>query len=416
MFQKKISPFLCIIAVLVACAVTFVATGAAYMLIFKTELNEYRLDSSEYADFSTLVQLEGGEGANAYNKLAQLIALIETTYAKDYDSDLLWENIYRSLVISIGDIYSQYLTSDEYLALIDSGDGNFVGIGVHASYDVDTDGIYISGVIPGSPAESGGLKQGDVIVEVEGVASSSETYYEVIDLIRGEAGTKVSLKILRGEEKIDFEIARAAVPSENVIYTKLEGDIAYMEILSFADTTVSEEFNAKLKKALDEGCEKFIFDVRNNAGGNLDEIRAVLDRILPEGPIIHFKDASDKTTTYHSDADNYLSGKMVVICNGNTASAAELFTAALRDYKLADIVGKTTFGKGTMQTTRPLSDGSALKLTTAFYNPPSNVSYDGVGIIPDHDIELSPEWEDRFYKMPNDEDTQLQKAIEILNS
>ena len=107
---------------------------------------------------------------------------------------------------------------------------------------------------------------------------------------------------------------------------------------------------------------------------------------------------------------------MTVLCNGNTASAAELFTAALRDYELAEIIGTTTFGKGTMQTTRYLVDGSTLKLSSAFYNPPSNISYDKIGIKPDYEITLSEEWENRFFKMPNEEDTQLQKAIELLNA
>ncbi len=415
MFQKKISPFVYAITIILTFGITFVVAGLAYRQEFDEEFTKFRLQTSDYSSYSTLVALEGAEDANAYNKLAQLIAMIETTYARDYDEDLLWENVYRSLVVSIGDKYSQYLTTDEYLALMDSSDGDFVGIGVHAAYDADTSGIYITGVIPNSPAESGGLKKGDIIVQVEDITVSDEKYYDAIDSIRGKEGTKVNFKVLRGEETISFTLTRAAVPSENVIYTKLEGDIAYIEILSFAETTVSEEFDAKLKKALDEGCKKFIFDVRNNAGGNLDEIRAVLDRILPKGPIIHFKDNTDKTNTYYSDAENYLDGEMVVLCNKNTASAAELFTAALRDYELAEIVGKTTYGKGTMQTTRTLSDGSALKLTTAFYNPPSNESYDGKGIVPDHDIDLLPQWENRFYKMPIEEDTQLQTAIEILN-
>ncbi len=416
MFQKKISPFLCIVLVLVACAVTFVATGSAYSVIFNKQLNDYRLDSAPYSDYSTLVQLSGAEGANAYNKLAQMIAMIDTTYAREYDSKLLWENVYRSLIVSIGDVYSQYLTADEYLALMDSSDGDFVGIGVHAIYDVDTQGVYITGVIPNSPAQESGMLAGDIITEVEGVKSSAESYYDVIDLIRGQAGTEVSFKVSRNGEEISFKVKRAAVPSENVLYTKLDDNIAYMKILTFAETTVSEEFESKLKKAIEDGCDKFVFDVRNNAGGNLDEIRAVLDRILPEGPIIHFKDVSGKTTTYSSDAQNYLEGKIAVLCNENTASAAELFAAALKDYKIAKLVGKTTFGKGTMQTTRLLPDGSALKLTTAFYNPPSDISYDGIGVKPDYEIQLSEEWEERFYKMPIEEDTQLQKAISILNS
>ncbi|MBR5286851.1 MAG: S41 family peptidase, partial [Clostridia bacterium] len=175
------------------------------------------------------------------------------------------------------------------------------------------------------------------------------------------------------------------------------------------------EFVKIIALAQSEQCESFIFDVRNNGGGYLDEILAVLDTLLPEGPIINIVDKNGATQTHNSDA-NCIKGEMVVLCNGNTASAAELFTAALRDYKLAKTVGQTTFGKGTMQTTRLLSDGSALKLSVAFYNPPSNVSYDKIGIKPDYEIKLTEYWENRYFKMPIEEDTQLQKAIELLNS
>jgi carboxyl-terminal processing protease len=125
-------------------------------------------------------------------------------------------------------------------------------------------------------------------------------------------------------------------------------------------------------------------------------------------------DKNGNISTQNSDAE-CISGKFVVLCNENTASAAELFTAALRDYELATVIGETTFGKGTMQTTRVLSDGSGLKLSTAFYNPPKNVSYDGIGITPDHVISPKEEWKDKFYMMPMEEDLQLQKALEVLN-
>ena len=150
-------------------------------------------------------------------------------------------------------------------------------------------------------------------------------------------------------------------------------------------------------------------------GGDLEEICAVLDLLLPEGPIINIVDKNGDTKTRNSDAD-CITGKMAVICNGNTASAAELFTAALRDYNLATVVGTKTFGKGTMQTTKRLSDGSAVKISSALYNPPSNVSYDKIGITPHSVVELKEEWEQRFYKMPKEEDTQLQMAISLLNA
>lgn len=414
MFKKRITPFACIIISLLVCVATFVGVSSYRSVKEKAELNKTRLDSAEYGQYDGLIQL-AGKDSERYTKLAQLISMIEGSYIHDHDNEIMWESIYKSLAVSIGDVYSQYLTAEEYEALIDSGDGDFVGIGVHASYDVDTYGIYIFGVIPDSPAQKAGIKSGDIIINAEGIEADGSNYYEMLDSVRGEAGTQVKLTVLRGEERIDFSVTRADVASESVLYEKLDGEIAYIRILTFADTGVAEEFTKKIALAQSEGCERFIFDVRNNSGGYLEAINGVLDLLLPEGPIINIVYKDGDVKTYNSDA-NCITGDMVVLCNDGTASAAELFTAALRDYELAEIVGTTTFGKGTLQTTRLLSDGSALKLSTAFYNPPSNKSYDKVGITPDFEIELDEEWNDRFFKMPKDEDAQLQKAISLLTS
>lgn len=414
MFKKRITPFACLVVALLVCASTVVATLSISSVDDKAEVNENRLESAELGKYKDLISLIGND-KERYEKLSAMIAMIEGSYIHGYEENELWEDLYRTLAVSLGDDYSQYLTAEEYNALVDSADGDFVGIGVHATYDVDTQGIYIFGVIPNSPAEKAGLKSGDVIVKAEGIEATEETYYDVLDAVRGEAGTNVSVTALRGEEKIDFVITRQAVASENVLYQKLDGNIAYIRILSFADTRVSEEFVQKIALAQSEKCEKFIFDLRNNSGGYLDEILAVLDILLPEGPMINIVDKKGLTKTHNSDS-NCIKGEMAVLCNGNTASAAELFTAALRDYELAEIIGETTFGKGTMQTTRLLSDGSALKLSIAFYNPPSNVSYDKIGVKPDFEVKLNEYWESRYFKMPVEEDTQLQKAIEVLNS
>ncbi|MBQ1206260.1 MAG: S41 family peptidase [Clostridia bacterium] len=414
MFKKRITPFACLVVALLVCASTIVATLSISSVDDKAEVNENRLESAELGKYKDLISLIGND-KERYEKLSAMIAMIESSYIHGYEENELWEDLYRTLAISLGDDYSQYLTAEEYNALVDSADGDFVGIGVHATYDVDTQCIYIFGVIPNSPAEKAGLKRGDVIVKAEGIEATEETYYDVLDAVRGEAGTNVSVTALRGEEKIDFVITRQAVASENVLYQKLDGNIAYIRILSFADTRVSEEFVQKIALAQSEKCEKFIFDLRNNSGGYLDEILAVLDILLPEGPMINIVDKKGLTKTHNSDS-NCIKGEMAVLCNGNTASAAELFTAALRDYELAEIIGETTFGKGTMQTTRLLSDGSALKLSIAFYNPPSNVSYDKIGVKPDFEVKLNEYWESRYFKMPVEEDTQLQKAIEVLNS
>ncbi len=414
MFKKKITPFACIIISLIVCATTFVGVYSHMTVVNKAKNNADRIENAAFGKYDTLDKLDGDE-ATRYNKLALLLSLIEQRYIREFDKDTLWDNVYRSLLLSIGDDYSQYLTAEEYNALIDSGNGNFVGIGVHATHDVDTGGVYIFGAMKDSPAEKAGITEGDIIIAVGDTKITAENYYEALDKIRGEVGTTVQITVQRGEDIFDVTVTRAKVASENVLYKKLDNDIGYMRILSFADETVSEEFEAKIKSALDEGCKSFIFDVRNNGGGYLDEIKAVLDLLLPEGPIINIVDKDGNTTTHYSDAE-CIDVPMTVLCNEGTASAAELFTAALRDYEMATIIGKTTFGKGTMQSTTPLSDGSALKLSYAYYNPPKNVSYDKIGIKPDYDIDLDEKWANRFFKMPLDEDAHLLKAIELLNS
>ena len=411
MFKKRITPFACIVISILVCITTALGVSSYRSVLEKERINQIRSENGTKTEDGFI----SASDADKYEKLSQLLGRIEGSYIHNYDEDLSWEMIYKAVVQSLGDDYSLYLTAEEYAAMIDSGKGNFVGIGVHATYDIDTHGVYIFGTMPDSPAEKAGIQTGDVIIEAEGIEASEENYYKIIDAIPGEAGTEVSVKVLRGEETFNLKIKRQKVDSENVLYEKLDNNIAFIRILSFSGTTVSEEFTKKIAKAQSDGCDKFIFDVRNNGGGYLDEIAGVLDLLLPEGPIINMVDKNGNISTVDSDA-NCIKAPMVVLCNDGTASAAELFTAALRDYDLAKIVGKTTFGKGTLQTTFSVSDGSAIKLSTAFYNPPKNVSYDKIGIKPDFEVDLKKEWENRFFKMPKEEDTQLQKAIEVLNS
>lgn len=411
MFKKRITPFACIVISILVSLTTALGVSSYRSILEKENVNQFRSESGTKTENETIPD----EDINKYVKLSQLLGRIEASYIHEYDENLSWEIVYKAVVQSLGDDYSYYLTAEEYTYVMDAGKGDFVGIGVHATYDVDTHGVYIFGTIPDSPAEKAGMLTGDVIIEVEGIKVNEENYYTALDNIAGVPGTEVSIKVLRGEETIDLKITRQQVDSENVLYEKLDNNIAFIRILSFSGTNVAEEFAKKLAKAQSDGCDKYIFDVRNNGGGYLDEIAAVLDLLLPEGPIINMVDKNGSVSTVNSDA-NCLDAYMVVLTNESTASAAELFSAALRDYGLAKLVGKTTFGKGTMQKTFSISDGSAIKLSIGYYNPPKNISYDKVGLVPDYDVDLKEEWETRFFKMPKEEDTQLQRAIKILNS
>ncbi|MBQ9794216.1 MAG: S41 family peptidase [Clostridia bacterium] len=351
-----------------------------------------------------------------YAKMEALLTFIEENYIREYDKDQLWDDMYSAMFDSIGDPYSTYMTAEEYAAYVADRSGNYVGIGISVVYDKATGGAYIHRVTTDSPAAKAGLQPGDIVTAVGKLTLSFDTYNQALNLVRGEEGTAVKLTVLRNGESLQMEVIRGKMKTENVFYEKLEGNVAYVEILSFSEDITVSQFEAALKQAAEEGCTSYVFDLRNNPGGSLDVICKCLDLLLPEGDIVHIVSADGKTESRKSDKEHFLDAPMAVLCNGNTASAAELFTADLRDYGLATIVGETTFGKGTMQSITPLTDGSALKITHRYYNPASNVSYDGVGIKPHEGCEviLTEEELDNFYKMTHEEDRQLQKALDVL--
>lgn len=415
MFRQVVSPFVCILIALVVCVMTFVGTTTYSSQKEEQHLNQLREEWSKYTKYNMFNDVSD-EDLKRIDKLIYLIELIDKESIRDYEKQHVWDMIYKSLIPGTNDIYGQYFTADEYVKNQDSMDGNYVGIGVRVVPEEESHGAYIYNVITDSGAFKAGLKKGDIIIEAAGVKSTdNESYQKMLDAMLGEENTEVTVKVLRGEETLDFTITRAQVMSENVLYEKLEGDIAYIQILTFSDGSLPQQFKTKMELAKEEGCVGYIFDVRNNLGGLLTAVTGVLDPMLPEGPIINLIDNTGNTKTYNSDAECF-KAPMVVLCNSSSASAAELFTAALRDYEMATIVGETTFGKGSAQTTKPLSDDSAIKITTELYTPPCGESYDGIGIKPDFEVKLDEEWESKFYLMPREEDKQLNKALEILNS
>ena len=351
-----------------------------------------------------------------YAKMETLLNYIDENYIREYDNALLWEAVYAAMFESIGDPYSQYMTAEEYTAYVESHSGNYVGIGISVIYDPETEGAFVHRVVTDSPAQKAGILPGDIVTAIEQTLLTEDTYSEALNLVAGEEGTSVKLTILRDGETLQIEAVRGKMKTENVFYKKLEGDVAYIEILSFSEAITYEQFASALEQAKADGCKAYIFDVRDNPGGSLDVICKCLDLLLPEGDIIHIVSADGKSESQKSDGERFLDAPMAVLCNGNTASAAELFTADLRDYGIATIVGEKTFGKGTMQSIVPMKDGSAIKITHRYYNPASNVSYDGIGIKPTegYEVILTEEERLKLYRLPLSEDKQLQKALEAL--
>ena len=395
---RRVSLAAAIFLALILCVAVFLSTYTVMMVQMDRAVNEQK------------------EVLQKYSKLDALFSRIKEEYVREYDEDALWEGVYAGLLQAVGDPYSGYMTAEEYAAYTADRSGSYVGIGINVVYNPDEDAIAIYRVNPDSPAEKADLRAGDLIVGVEDLTVTAAAYQDVVNKVLGEEGTEVRLTIRRGEETLEKRVTRAKVTSRNVLYERLEGDVAYIIILSFAESNVTQQFKDALEQAQTDGCTAYLFDVRNNPGGSLNVICDVLDQLLPEGITVRIVNAAGEETTRDSDAEHFLDAPMAVLCNGSTASAAELFTADLRDYGLAQIVGETTFGKGTMQTTSLLSDKSAVKLTTNYYNPMSGVSYDGIGIHPDVEIKLTAEQAARFYLLSHEEDPQLQAALQLLRN
>ncbi len=339
--------------------------------------------------------------------------VVRQNYVGDIDDEELKNSIIRGYLEGIGDRYSQYMTSKEYEDYLSEFGGSAVGIGVNVIYNVKEATIEVIDVIPDSPAEESGIQVGDFIVAVEGSRVSDIGYYAAVDLIKGESGTAVTVTVKREDGEHNLICVRAAVAVVTVKYRvySTDNDIGIIKISSFYSETPSDVKNAvESLKAL--GCNKFIFDLRNNGGGELNSIVKTLDYILPEGKLADIYYSTGKAASFKSDA-NFLDASVAVLINGNTASAAELFAAALRDYTKegkydALLVGTNTYGKGVFQSFYTLPDGSAFKFTVGRYDPPCGINYDGDGVAPDVTEDLSEEAKEiGLYKLTDENDNQL---------
>lgn len=350
-----------------------------------------------------------------YARLKEVHELLKANYVGELDEETMMLNALAVYTASVGDPYTQYLpkeTADGYI------DGNYqsqTGIGIRASYSDDPVGVYVGYVYPNSPANKAGLEKGDVITAVDGFIVTEDNFETAMDKIPGEEGSSVRLTVARdGEAKI-FMVVRGSFTVDSVEYMMLKTapDIGYIRIDGVAQKT-ADEFKNAVTVLQKQGAKKYIFDVRDDGGGYLEAVTKILDMLLPEGPIVRWTLADGTESSNQSDSEQLIKAPFAVLINGRTASAAELFAAALRDYELATLVGETTYGKGVMQTLFPLKNGDTLKITTAYYHPPFGENYNEIGVKPDIEVSL-PEGED-YATVTEEEDTQIQAAIKALNN
>lgn len=337
--------------------------------------------------------------------------LYELYYLGDIDKETMQDGMYKGMVDSLGDPYSVYYTEEELNELMEQTYGVYYGIGAYVGLDTVTGYPKIISPIEGAPAEEAGLRPDDIIYEVEGVSTQGKDINSVVAMIKGEEGTKVRLTIVRSGESdylyIDVERRRVETPS--VESEMFENGMAYIQITEFADTTVTQ-FAAALEEAESAGMKGLILDLRANPGGSLASVVDIGRMLLPKGLIVYTEDKYGERAEYTCNGRNEFELPMVVLIDGNSASASEVLAGAIRDYEIGVLVGTTTFGKGIVQQIVGLEDGSAIKVTVSSYYSPKGINIHGTGIEPDIVCEFDAE---AYYGEENF-DNQLEFAKEVL--
>ena len=355
--------------------------------------------------------------ADKYDVIDKKIEVIEKTLEKYYvgelDKTAMEEGIYKGLVSSVGDPYTAYYTKEEFDSLMEKTSGVYAGIGVQMMVDQTDNTILVTDVFEGSPAEKAGMLAKDKIIGAEGQPLTGDDFNEAPKIIKGKPGTKVTVTVFRPStnETLDLEMKRENVIYPSVSHKILEGNINYIKISSFEELTY-EQFKEALEEGNKANAQGLIIDLRDNPGGLLDVTVDIVDELIPKGIIVSTKDKEGKVKELFSD-DKYIDIPIVVLVNERSASASEVLSGALKDYNRAILVGNRTFGKGIVQTIMPLTDGSAIKVTTSQYFTPSGICIQGEGIEPDYKVDLAPELMIKA-KLEYDEDLQLQKAVELL--
>ena len=357
---------------------------------------------------------------NYETKAKSIYKLMKNQYVGDIDKDKMFEGIYMGMLYDTTDKYSRYISKKEFESYKISTTGNYVGIGAICSvYEDNT--MYIKAVYKGSGADEAGLKQGDEILKIDNTSVGYENYSEAIELIRGKENTQVNLTIYSPttKETKDVKVTRKSISVPTVAHTVLKDNIGYIKISGFEEVTYEQYANAynDLKK---KGVKSLIIDLRDNPGGLVDSVAKVADDIIPKGIITYTEDKKGKKEYIYSK-DGELDMPLVVLVNGGSASASELLSGAIQDTGKGTIVGENTYGKGVVQTTYSMNDGSAVKITTAKYYTPKGVCIDGIGIKPDVVVKSDKDYEPVIItseKISCDEknDKQLAKGIEILKS
>lgn len=381
-----------------SCIFVGAQADAAFKIANAQPANTERKSADGVTDDDTIAKLESIEeiiNKYFYNE-------------EDINTDEMIEGMYAGMVASLGDPYSVYYTAEEWEELMQDTEGVYYGIGAYVGLDERTGYGKISGVIANTPAQEAGLRENDIIYEVDGESAYGLELSEIVAMIKGEEGTTVHLTIYREGEPdyLEIDVVRKKIESPTVNHEMLDNGVGYIQITEFDEVTY-DQFVEALAVIKGSDAKGLILDLRSNPGGSLSVVVDIARQILPKGLVVYTEDRSGKRTEYSCDGKKELQMPLVVLVNGNSASASEILAGAIKDYDKGVLIGTTTFGKGIVQRILPLTDGTALKLTVSAYYTPNGNNIHNIGIEPDIVCEFDA---DAYYD--DGVDNQLERAIE----
>lgn len=354
------------------------------------------------------------EAVEIKDKAEILSSYINRFYLNDIDYGKMGDIIYKAMVSGLDDKYAAYYTKDEYKDISEKTKGEFCGIGAYISQGKNDNSLKVAGVVKGGPAEKAGIKKGDIIVEVDGENIQGKDSSYAVSKMKGKKGTNVSISVMRkGNKKpITFNIKREVIHDNTVSYKMLDNNIGYISVSAF-ETVTKKQFKSAVD-CLEKKNEKgLIIDLRYNGGGLLDTALDMLDQILPKKLVVYTKDKNGVAEEYYTKDDKEIKIPIVILVNGNSASASEVFCGALRDYGKAKLLGTKTFGKGIVQSSFAFRDGTGLKFTTSKYYTPKGINIHGTGFEPDIKVKSNGKMtalKESGYKVDN----QINAALDYL--
>lgn len=406
--------------IVIGMIMSLLIVGAILMISYMTGMVKKNNDKS-FGNLYGASQSQDGENEGSSSgefvsdriesKINGLVEIIrDEFFLEEVTDEELEAGLYKGLMESLGDPYSEYYTAEEFNELMTQSSGVYYGIGAYVSMDSEYNLPKISGVFKNSPAQEAGLRSNDLIYMVDGEITSGKTLSEVVSLIKGEENTKVLLTIVRDGEQLEKSVTRRQVESPTVDSEMLDDGMGYIRLEEFDDVTTNQFLEA-MEELNGQGMKGLILDLRGNPGGNLATVVQIAQNMLPEGIIVYTEDKEQHRSTYRSKGDKQLGIPLVVLVDMNSASASEILAGAIQDYGIGTLVGTKTFGKGIVQSVIPLKDGSAIKITVSAYYTPKGRNIHKIGIEPDVVCEFDSKL---YYDAENPIDNQLEKAKEIL--